>query len=64
MIIKSFYKARRQFGYLAVYFVAVILRAHLDELAVNSLEDVKDVPHQRRLVHLTCARRMWRIILC
>lgn len=38
--------------YLAVYFVAVFLGVHLDELAVNPLEDVEDVPHQRRLVYL------------
>lgn len=33
--------------YLAIYFVAVIRGAHLDELAIDSLEDVEDVAHQR-----------------
>lgn len=42
------------FAYLAVYFVAVFLAAHLDELAIDALEDVEDVPHQRSLAHLTC----------
>lgn len=45
------------FTYLAVYFVAVILGAHLNELAIDSLEDVEDVPHQRRLAHLPCTDR-------
>lgn len=40
--------------YLAVYLVAVVLSAHLDELAIDSLEDVEDVPHQSRLAHLAC----------
>lgn len=51
---KSFHGAGCRCTYLAVYFVAVILGAHLDELAIDSLEDVEDVPHQRRLAHLSC----------
>lgn len=38
--------------YLAIYFVAVILSAHLDELAINSLENVENVSHQRCLADL------------
>lgn len=47
--------------YLAVYFVAVVLGAHLDELAIDSLEDKEDVAHQRRLAHLPCGRPGRRI---
>lgn len=46
--------------YLAIYFVAVILGAHLDELAIDSLEDVEDVTHQCCLTHLPCRRSGWR----
>lgn len=56
-LFKAINRARCRFRYLAVYFVAVILGAHLDELAIDSLEDVEDVPHQRRLAHLPCAGR-------
>lgn len=43
-----------QFCYLGVYFVAVILAAHFDELAVDALEDVEDISHQCRLANFSC----------
>lgn len=49
--------SRCMFLYLAVYFVAVILGAHFDELAIDSLEDVEDVPHQSCLAHITCMHK-------
>jgi len=51
---QKLYETQHRSGYLAVHFVAVILSVHLDELPVNSLEDVEDVPHQRCLAYLAC----------
>lgn len=53
-LIIRLYKFRCRSRYLVVYFVAVILGAHLDELAIDSLEDIEDVAHQCRLAHVTC----------
>lgn len=56
IIYSKLYGDRHMFRYLAVYFVAVFRGAHLDELAIDSLEDVEDVSHQRCLAHLPCRR--------
>ena len=41
--------------YLGVHLVAVVGEVHLDVFAVDALEHVEDVSHQRRLRHLRCA---------
>lgn len=44
---------RGMWTYLTVYFVTVLRGAHFDELAVDSLEDVEDVPDERGFANLT-----------